>query len=238
MDKLIFKTKDEDIILDANIYECIEAYYKYNNEFIICHVTEEEFTLMCKQIENYGLKERLSQIDNVNLGYDKSRYMIANNYKNNYIALSDYNNPKKLGSYIINENGIFFDKNLEQFPNLPESKRIINGLKIYTTKSYEEIIKHYLDLKKQKEICKTSLTEIITKVIDSPAEFYKKICNELTIEEREYLKSIIENKTCKNCSNMSCRVETYEKIADDIPCLYWDNQELIGKYKILQKNNK
>lgn len=233
MDKIIVMEQDK--ILNMNIFEFIENQYKYQNNFIVCHVTKDEYKIMVKQIKNDGcLKEKYSRIDNLNLGYDKFRYMIAYNPKTNVIHLADYNNPDKIGTYIIDENGISYNEKMKQFYKEHYLAEIMKGPKVYTTTTYEEIVNHYITLKRKKDIPNTSLEKIIDKIIDNPREFYIKVSNELTIKEREYLKSLIENKTCKNCSNMSCSVETCEKLVSDA-CIAWENGELVGKQKILYK---
>ena len=63
--------------------------------------------------------------------------------------------------------------------------------------------------------------------------FYKNICDIITIEEREYIKSLII-KSCNNCANMSCRVENYDKPVSD--CFGWENNVEVGKYKVLKLN--
>ena len=235
MNKVI--VMEEDKLLNINIFEFIETQYKYQKNFVVCHVTDKEFKIMVSQIKNDGcLKEKYSRIDNLNLGYDKYRYMISYNPKNNVIHLADYNNLYKVGAYTIDENGILFNSDMEQFPNTSTLASMISkATKIYTTVTYEEVIEHYKNLKRKKEITSTSIEEIINKIIDNPSEFYVKIYNELTIDEREYLKSLIECKTCGNCSNMSCRIETYEKIGSNA-CVAWENHELVGRQKVLNKN--
>ncbi len=94
------------------------------------------------------------------------------------------------------------------------------------------------------EITKTStLEDIIEKIVESPREFYINLAGSLSIEEREYLKKLIKNRCCDNCTNGSCRVETCEKIGlDELDksqgsnCLSWNNYELIGRQKVLTKN--
>lgn len=234
MDKIIVMEKDK--ILNIDIFEYIESQYKYQNNFVVCHITEKEYKTMVNQIKNDGcLKEKYSRIDNLNLGYDKYRYMLAYNPKTNVMHLADYNNPDKIGAYTIDENGISYNEEMEQFPNTSSFNTMISkATKIYTTISYEDVINHYTNIKRKNEIPNSSLEEIIDKVIENTREFYTKISDELSIEEREYLKSIIQNKTCGNCSNMSCRVETHEKISSNA-CIAWENRELIGKQKILYK---
>ncbi len=94
------------------------------------------------------------------------------------------------------------------------------------------------------EITKTStLEDIIEKIVESPRKFYINLADSLSIEEREYLKKLINNRCCDNCTNGSCRVETCEKIGLDelgksqgSNCLSWNNYELIGRQRVLTKN--
>ncbi len=81
------------------------------------------------------------------------------------------------------------------------------------------------------------------KINNCPKDFYAKIINVLTSQEREYLRELIDNKSCSNCSNQSCRIEQYEKIGLDefgnpqgSNCLSWNNDELIVKQLILKQN--
>ncbi len=93
------------------------------------------------------------------------------------------------------------------------------------------------------EITKESTLEnIIQKIVENPKEFYIKLASSLSIEEREYLKKLIKNRCCENCTNGSCKVETCEKIGLDelgqsqgSNCLEWNNYELIGRQRILSK---
>lgn len=73
-----------------------------------------------------------------------------------------------------------------------------------------------------------SLEGILNKILDNPTIFYKKIAQELSLEEYEFLKRKIENKSCLNCSNY-CN-EKNKNI-----CFDWDNPTLVGKIKILKK---
>lgn len=88
------------------------------------------------------------------------------------------------------------------------------------------------------------LEHLIEQIIENPSEFYVKLAGELSPEEREYLKQLIENRSCRNCTNDSCRIETREKIGLDefgkpqgSSCFSWNNPELIGKQLILKKPN-
>lgn len=70
-----------------------------------------------------------------------------------------------------------------------------------------------------------SLEIIINKVLDNPSLFYKKVAYELSKEEYEFIKSKIE-KSCSNCLN-NCSESTL--------CGNWQNDELVGKKKVLTK---
>lgn len=82
-----------------------------------------------------------------------------------------------------------------------------------------------------------SLEEVIEKVIESPRKFYIKIAEVLSIEEREYIKTFIEDKSCINCSNMSCNVNHLVD-NDHISCVSWDNKEMIGRQKVLSSDHR
>ena len=72
-------------------------------------------------------------------------------------------------------------------------------------------------------------------------DFYKNIAYDLTHEERLYIKSILENKSCLSCNNASCRIPYYEKIGYDESnkpeghsYIGWKNDKLVGKSIVLQ----
>lgn len=108
---------------------------------------------------------------------------------------------------------------------------------------YEELKTQYsLEEKANANNIKTTnLDEIINKIVDSPRDFYVKVCNSLTPEERLFIIKVLENKNCLNCTNTFCRVEYKEKVGFDengnqqgSKCIGWHNEELIGKSKILR----
>ncbi len=72
----------------------------------------------------------------------------------------------------------------------------------------------------------------------------KTIGEKLTPEERLYIKSLV-SKSCDTCTNGSCRVESFEKVGLDedgkiqgSSCLGWENNRIIGEYKMLKLNKK
>lgn len=231
MDKIIEMLGDRDKVLNMSLYEYIESQYKNGNKFIACHVTEEEYKCMLQQIKNGCLNERNSRISRDSMEYDKFRYMLAYNPISNNILLANYNDFNAIGTYTIDNDGIHFDEEGLQFPKDYSISRVIGGTKIYTTTSYEEVIEHYSNIM-DNNIPNESIEKIIDKILNNPRDFYIKISQEISIEEREYIKTLIENKSCINCSNGTCRVEANEKTYNDI-CVAWDNKELIGRQKIL-----
>lgn len=78
------------------------------------------------------------------------------------------------------------------------------------------------------------LGTIIDKIINNPQEFYEKIANSLSPQEREHFKNLILNKNCFNCTNGCCSVGTYEKSKEQ-SCAGWDNKELIGRQLVFMK---
>lgn len=84
------------------------------------------------------------------------------------------------------------------------------------------------------------LEDVINKILENPKEFYIKIEDELSPQERNYLRALVENRGCFNCVNGCCRIEHYEKVGLDengkpqgYGCYGWDNYELVGRQKVL-----
>ena len=79
---------------------------------------------------------------------------------------------------------------------------------------------------------------------DDEYDFYTNICYMLSPEERNFIREHLVNKSCINCTNGCCRVESYEKVGYDSfgnpmgsDCFGWDNSKLIGKSKVLKIND-
>lgn len=90
----------------------------------------------------------------------------------------------------------------------------------------------------------TSLEDLIARSVSNPKDFYTAISLSLTPIEKEYMIEILKGKTCLNCTNGSCNASIAERytIDDDnnqagYNCLAWNNEELIGKAKVLKLNN-
>ena len=101
------------------------------------------------------------------------------------------------------------------------------GLLYRSDKTPEEIYSEYYDTDElsldydteerltAKNIKSTSLNDIINKILENSYEFYEKVYDELTPEEKVFITSILENKNCLNCTNGSCRVPYQEKVGND-----------------------
>lgn len=110
----------------------------------------------------------------------------------------------------------------------------------------DDLIKYY-DLE-QKAIANgvniTELDSLLNRILANPNNFYKRVCDDLTAEERVFILKHLENKCCMNCINAGCRVEYDEKVGVDefgklqgSDCAGWFNAELIGRSKVLRKTD-
>ena len=110
------------------------------------------------------------------------------------------------------------------------------GKKVWKISSKQKIFNN--------DINAIGLDKLLDKTLENPNEFYKRICDELTTEERIFILKQLENKCCMNCANGSCRVEYNEKVGTDefgklqgSECAGWFNSELIGRSKVLRKTD-
>lgn len=88
------------------------------------------------------------------------------------------------------------------------------------------------------------LEDVLKKILDKPEDFYSKLSQALPAREREFLKRAIKDKSCKNCTNVDCRIEQCDKASidetgkqQDSKCISWNNEELIGRQFILEQTN-
>lgn len=68
--------------------------------------------------------------------------------------------------------------------------------------------------------------------------YYQAIYAALTEEEKDILIKAIDERNCLNCTNLSCKVPSYEKFSIDEDneicghnCLGWNNEEMIVEQK-------
>lgn len=186
--------------------------------------------------------------------------------KNNMLNSNDKNKIEYLGYlfselrlYYMNNNGTNPYKNVFNLYYNDKFFSLIDNGEGYTCKIYnyynlfylenrdsfnkgEEMYICYKDLKDQYVSNKFSkLEDLINRVVDDPREFYTKICDELTPEERLFIREKLKNKDCTTCINFSCDVENYDKIGlneygkpQGYECIGWNNSYLIGKSKVLK----
>ncbi len=93
------------------------------------------------------------------------------------------------------------------------------------------------------ELIEKKYTANLDDPLEKKIEFYINLVNNLPIEKREIFRNLVKNKSCLNCTNGTCRVESYEKSANDV-CVGWDNKRLIGQQiieeqkKLIKHNNR
>jgi len=108
-------------------------------------------------------------------------------------------------------------------------------------------VKKYYDIEQRaiaNDIEITSIDVLLNRVLDNKRDFFEKICNELTPEERNFILKKLTNTSCMTCENTTCKKEYFEKIKLDeeykekgIKCSDWFNSEIIGRSKVLRKTD-
>lgn len=157
MKKIIVMFQNEDKELNMSLYDFVSEQYRHSNPIMVCHVTEEEYKIMLEQIKKGCLSERLPRTTQETLGYNKFRYLLAYDKICNNICIANYENFEQKGNYVVDNEGIHYNKNGIQFPKDPLVSRFLGwNVRVYTTENYEDVISHYTNLatlkKKQKDI--------------------------------------------------------------------------------------
>ena len=162
MSKTIVMFDDKDREINMSLYDFIDEQYRKANPIIVCHVTENEYNTMKKQIRSGALNERLPRVKSEDLGYNKFRYVIVYDKLENNLLVSDYDNPKKIGSYRIDTDGIHYDENGYQLTNHPDPLHFFScTIKVYTTETYEDIIAHYEAMQTKDALIQKKIKELI-----------------------------------------------------------------------------
>lgn len=145
MSNIIVMFENEDKELNMSLYDFIDEQYRKKTPIAVCHVTEKEYNNMKKQVRLGCLYERLPRITNSDdMEYNKFRYVVVYDSIENNLLISDYDNPKKIGNYILDYDGIHYNPKGYQIPYINtirfgQSCR----LKVYTTETYNNIVEHY-----------------------------------------------------------------------------------------------
>ena len=148
MNRIIVMFNDEDKELNMSLYTFIDQQYRNANQIIVCHVTEEEYSIMQKQLKSGCLNERLPRISAItDIGYNKFRYVVLYDKFENHLLISNYESPQELGNYTLDFNGLKYNENGFQATEYPSAMRFMSCyyIKAYTTESYQDIINHYKD---------------------------------------------------------------------------------------------
>lgn len=130
---------DKDIVVDLSIYDYINLFHE---PFYVCNVSIEDYDLMKKQIKNSMLDERSPR--NTKVEYDMFRYLLASDSKNKIIRIADCDSENDKGCFYLKDDSMYYDKEMYQFHKDPAFSRQQRGKKIYTTETYEDIIKSYI----------------------------------------------------------------------------------------------
>lgn len=88
MGKIIVMFENKDKELNMSLYDFIDEQYRKANPIMVCHVTEEEYSNMKKQVKSGCLNERFSvkYKNETERGYNKFRYVVTyDSFENNLL---------------------------------------------------------------------------------------------------------------------------------------------------------
>lgn len=152
--KLIVMLEDWDQEIIYSLYEYVDLLYASHINFLVNHVTMEEYEEMQKEIKCGFLDERFSNRVEEGLKYNKFRYLMTSDYKSRNISIADYNDFNKVGNYTVDEDGLHYNPDKLQFPVdcfLSGQRRQIT---VYTTETYDDVVNYYKELENKKMILK------------------------------------------------------------------------------------
>lgn len=115
-----------------------------------------------------------------------------------------------------------------------ESIELKSGLEKLKETRESMIDLHFKKLRREYLPYYTDLEEILNRTIVEPKKFYASVCSELTNEERKDIVLNIQDKSCENCQNHTCR-KTQEEKDNMTECQAWYNEEKIGMSKVLRR---
>ncbi len=154
--KMLCRMPARDSILNMDLYSNIQSCMEANIPFSVCNLSEEEFKLLESEITRYGNLNRLISSPR-NDTYVSCRFMITRDSDHSKILFADYDKPNKRGAYSFDfktetlnylENSIPFT---EYYAPSIAKNGYTNGFKIYTTETYEDVIKHYQEITDKKQ---------------------------------------------------------------------------------------
>lgn len=166
--KMLCRMPVRDSILNMDLYSNIQSCMETDIPFSVCNLSEEEFKLLESEITRYGNLDRLQSGRHDT--YVSCRFMITRDSDHSKILFADYDNPGKRGAYSFDfetetlnylENSIPFTEYYGSDIAIAKNG-YTNGFKIYTTETYEDVIKHYQKItdKKKKASIKQKQKEL------------------------------------------------------------------------------
>ena len=164
-------------ILNMKLHEYIDLKYKDDNKFMIYPVDEKEYEIMKEKIKYGYLNEKSTENF---MGHDELRYLIEYNSENNNIIVDNYNievddvDDYLIGSYVLDADGF------HHFERENEQLKKFEGIKIFTTARYEDVIVSYFH-----EFVNTKAKIIEYKIFNTKEE--------LTQEEKNFYIKCITN---------------------------------------------
>lgn len=154
--KMLCRMPVRNNILPMDLYSNIQSFMEADVPFSVCNLSEEEFKLLESEITRYGSLDRLISSHRHDT-YVSCRFMITRDSDHSKVLFADYDNHKKRGAYS-------FDFKTETLNYLEDSipfteyyapdiakNGYTNGFKIYTTETYEDVIKHYQEITDKKQ---------------------------------------------------------------------------------------
>ena len=143
LDNSIVINESQSTIIRMNFFEYIYLLCKDNIPFVVCNVTEEEFAEMIKQVKTNKLHELEPRLVTKE-SYNQFRYMMSFTgsfgEEPNSIVIRDYDGDDE-DHYVFTCDGLEY-KNDER--KIETGRRNIKFRKIYTTKSYREVINFFI----------------------------------------------------------------------------------------------
>lgn len=183
-------------------------------------------------------------------GTSKMSYEVVFPYKNEYVnrQLPEFNlfSQKCTNSTLVNQCFDSFDAALEvanklnndilhhEIGCLSFDNNFGSSLEILKRKHQERLDKYKrLESEIQRYTSSMEITQnhssilenIMKRIMERPDEFYTRLADVLTIQEREYLKQLAENRNIENCEK-----NVFDEDGDSLGSRGWNNPSLNRKY--------
>lgn len=149
MDSIIVKFDSKDKIINMSLYEFMDIEVGNDVPFSVCNVSEEDYKEIDRQVRLGYLQERIPRLDLTRKPYNSNRYVAGYNRELKEIILSNPGGVDK-GRYSIKDGILRYNE--EELALSSDEMASVFGkeIKIYTTESFDDIIKHYLLNKMEK----------------------------------------------------------------------------------------